>query len=110
MGFLDSLLRRKPTQDQFAKLFIAAVRQRGYSGDLAYKADEFRLLQGEGSYFNLHNAYHAYCNAPGGQRQGALQGFVSTLLSSGQAVPQSLAEARALLRPCLLYTSDAADE
>jgi len=101
MGFLDSLLRRKPTQDQFAKLFIAAVRQRGYSGDLAYKADEFRLLQGEGSYFNLHNAYHAYCNAPGGQRQGALQGFVSTLLSSGQAVPQSLAEARALLRPVI---------
>ena len=53
MGFLDSLLRRKPTQDQFAKLFIAAVRQRGYSGDLAYKADEFRLLQGEGSYLSL---------------------------------------------------------
>ena len=42
MGFLDSLFRRKPTQDQFATLFIAAVRQRGYTGELTYKADEFR--------------------------------------------------------------------
>ena len=38
MGFLDSLFRRKPTQDQFATLFIAAVRQRGYTGELTYKA------------------------------------------------------------------------
>lgn len=101
MGFLDSLFRRKPTQDQFATLFIAAVRQRGYTGELTYKADEFRLLHGDSAYFNLHNAYHAYCDARGGQRQGALQGYVSTLLSSGQAMPHSLAEARALLRPVI---------
>ena len=55
MGFLDSLFRRKPTQDQFATLFIAAVRQRGYTGELTYKADEFRLLHGDSAYFNLHN-------------------------------------------------------
>lgn len=101
MGLLDSLFRRKPTQDQFATLFIAAVRQRGFTGNLDYKADEFRLVHGEGSYFNLHNAYHAYCDAPGGQRQGALQGYVSTLLTSSQAHPASLAEARPLLRPVI---------
>ncbi|CAB3661147.1 hypothetical protein LMG1866_00556 [Achromobacter ruhlandii] len=101
MGFLDSLFRRKPTQDQFAALFIAAVRQRGFTGDLDYKADEFRLVHGEGSYFNLHNAYQAYCDAPGGQRQGALQGYVSTLLTSSQTRPASLAEARPLLRPVI---------
>ena len=101
MGLLDSLFRRKPTQDQFARLFIDAVRQRGYTGTLDYKADEFRLLHGEGSYFNLHNAYNAYCEARSGQRQGALQGYVSTLLTSDQARPASLAEARPLLRPVI---------
>ncbi|WZB64703.1 hypothetical protein WJ971_16810 [Achromobacter xylosoxidans] len=101
MGLLDSLFRRKPTQDQFARLFIDAVRQRGYTGALDYKADEFRLLHGEGSYFNLHNAYNAYCEARSGQRRGALQGYVSTLLTSDQARPASLAEARPLLRPVI---------
>lgn len=101
MGLLDSLFRRKPTQDQFARLFIDAVRQRGYTGTLDYKADEFRLLHGEGSYFNLHNAYNAYCEARSGQRQGALQGYVSTLLTSDQTRPASLAEARPLLRPVI---------
>ena len=101
MGFLDALLRRKPTQEQFAALFIAAARQRGFRGELNYKADEFQLLHGEGSYFNLHNAYNAYCDAPGGQRQGALQGYVSTLLTSSQTHPASLAEARPLLRPVI---------
>ncbi|MGE8658878.1 MAG: hypothetical protein ACN6O8_19220 [Achromobacter sp.] len=101
MGFLDALLRRKPTQEQFAALFIAAARQRGFRGELGYKADEFQLLHGAGSYFNLHNAYNAYCDAPGGQRQGALQGYVSTLLTSSQTHPASLAEARPLLRPVI---------
>lgn len=98
MGFLDALFRRKPSPDQFAKLFVAAARQQGFKDELSYKADEFRLLLGEGSFFNLHNAYHAYCATRGTERKRALQNFVSALSSSKDATPQSLAEARPLLR------------
>ncbi|CAB3696668.1 hypothetical protein [Achromobacter piechaudii] len=98
MGFFDTLFRRKPTQDQFAKLFVEAARRQGFEGDLSYKADEFRLLLGEGSFFNLHNAYHAYCNTQGAQQKRALQGFVSALASSKQLTPQQASVARPMLR------------
>jgi len=88
MGFFDSLFRRKPSPDQFAKLFVAAARREGFANALTYKSDEFRLLLGEGSYFNLHNAYHAYCNTRGADQKRALQGFVSALSSSTQGTPQ----------------------
>jgi len=98
MGFFDSLFRRKPSPDQFAKLFVAAARREGFSNALTYKADEFRLLLGEGSYFNLHNAYHAYCNTRGAEQKRALQGFVSALSSSTQGTPQQASVARPMLR------------
>ncbi|MGV2862171.1 hypothetical protein [Achromobacter sp. ESBL13] len=98
MGFLDTLFRRRPTPDQFAKLFVAAARKQGFEGDLTYKADEFRLLLGEGSFFNLHNAYHVYYNTRGAQQQRALQGFVSALASSKQSTPQQATVARPMLR------------
>ncbi|MDX3986384.1 MAG: hypothetical protein QHC88_14115 [Achromobacter sp.] len=98
MGFFDTLFRRRPTPDQFAKLFVAAARKQGFEGDLTYKADEFRLLLGEGSFFNLHNAYHAYYNTRGAQQQRALQGFVSALASSKQSTPQQATVARPMLR------------
>lgn len=98
MGFFDTLLRRKPSQDQFAKLFVAAARRQGFVNDVTYKADEFRLLLGEGSFFNLHNAYHAYCNTRGAEQRRALQGFVSALASSTQGTPQQAAVARPMLR------------
>jgi len=98
MGFLDTLFRRTPSPDQFAKLFVAAARKQGFEGDVTYKADEFRLLLGEGSYFNLHNAYHAYCNTQGAQQKRALQGFASALAGSKQATPQHATVIRPMLR------------
>jgi len=101
MGFLDFLFRRKPSPDQFAKLFVAAARHEGFTDALTYKADEFRLLLGEGSYFNLHNAYHAYCNTRGAEQTRALRGFVSALSSSTQGTPQQASVARPMLRPVI---------
>jgi len=101
MGFFDTLFRRKPSPDQFATLFVAAARRQGFDGDVTYKADEFRLLLGEGSFFNLHNAYHAYCNTRGSEQKRALQGFVSALASSTQTTPQQAAQARPMLRPVI---------
>lgn len=98
MGFLDSLFRRTPTQDQFAKLFAEAARREGFDDELTYKADEFRLLWAKGSFFNLHNAYRAYCDSKGVQRQHALQRYVFALASSGQGTPQQMSEVRPLLR------------
>ncbi|MFD4838305.1 hypothetical protein ACFWP0_12440 [Achromobacter sp. NPDC058515] len=98
MGFFDSFFRRKPTQDQFAKLFVNAARQQGFDAELQYKADEFRLLLAEGSFFNLHNAYHAYCGNKGAERERALQRYVCALASSTQGTPQQASEVRPLLR------------
>ncbi|WP_241754625.1 hypothetical protein [Cupriavidus basilensis] len=101
MGFFDSLFLRKPPPDRFAALFIAAARRQGFEGRLDFNADEFRLEHGRNAFFNLHNAYRAYCEAPGAQRDKALHGFVATLCSSGQATPALLSEARPMLRPLI---------
>jgi hypothetical protein len=101
MGFLDVLLRRKPSPDAFAALFIAAAQRRGFDAALNYNAAEFRLEHGHNAVFNLHHAYRAYCTSDKAQRDNALQGFVATLCSSQQAAPEHLSQARAMLRPLI---------
>ena len=101
MGFFDSLFLRKPPPDRFAAYFIAAARRQGFEGRLEFNADEFRLEHGRNAFFNLHNAYRAYCETRGAQRDKALHSFVATLCSSGQATPALLSEAGPMLRPLI---------
>lgn len=101
MGFLDVLLRRKPSPDAFAALFIAAAQRRGFDAALNYNAEEFRLEYGHNAVFNLHHAYRAYYTSDKTQRDKALQGFVATLCSCQQSAPEHLSQARAMLRPLI---------
>ena len=101
MGFLASLLGRKPSPDAFAALFIGAVKGRGFDASLNYNPDEFRLEFGDNAVFNLHHAYHAYCSSDKASRETAINGFVATLCASQQAAPEHLSEARAMLRPLI---------
>jgi uncharacterized protein YtpQ (UPF0354 family) len=65
MGFLSRLFGKPsapPTQDQFAKMAMAAIRKAGEKGRILYDKEEFRLRrpQREGSCLFLGNAYQEY--------------------------------------------------
>ncbi len=62
--------------------------------------ENFRLLISEGSYFNLHNVYHAFQQAPRGERHGVIAKFVDGMLNPPD-VPATFDEARPLLLPAL---------
>ncbi|MDE1180202.1 hypothetical protein [Paraburkholderia sp.] len=99
MGFIDSLFRRKPSPDAFAALFIAAAKRDGFVEPLHYNRAEFRLEHSHNAVFNLHHAYRAYCENQRNERDLALRGFVATLSACRVTAPDSLADARAMLRP-----------
>lgn len=98
-AILGNLFKDKPDQDRFARKFMDAVRSNGYPHELAYEADTFRIRHANGSYFNLHNAYHAYMSAPRGQQRKALQSFSSLLGIHEKDEAMSWEQARPLLRP-----------
>lgn len=100
-ALMDRLFKDKPTPDKFARKFMDAVRANGYTGAQHYEADTFRVCRDDGGYFNLHNAYHAYLNAPRGQQQQALQAF--TQLVDSQKLDEAMTpeQARPLLRPLI---------
>ncbi|WP_017904541.1 DUF1444 family protein [Pseudomonas asplenii] len=98
---LGKLFNRPLTEEGFAQKFIQAVRQAGYGGNLEYVADEFRLLHGDGGYFNLHNAFRDYQKADKPQKAAVLNGYVATLLSSKNKTPQTFEQVRSTLRPVI---------
>ncbi|TBU97562.1 DUF1444 domain-containing protein [Phytopseudomonas dryadis] len=98
-ALFDRLFKRTPSPERFARLFIAAARKAGYRGELEFEPDEFRVSHDNGSFFNLHNAYHAYNKAGRAERDNVLQGFASTLMSAGATSDLDFEQARPLLRP-----------
>lgn len=99
-NLLDKWFKDTPDNDAFAAKFIAAARRAGITQPMRYDAGMFRIEVGEGSYFNLHNAHHAYLNAARGQQQQALDIFTRNLQPQ-QDGPQGWEEVRPLLRPVI---------
>jgi hypothetical protein len=62
--------------------------------------ENFRLLISEGNYFNLHNVYHAFRNAPRKERDSVMVQFVEGMLNP-PAVPLTFEEVKPLLLPAL---------
>lgn len=98
---LGKLFNRPLTEKGFAQTFIQAVRRAGYGGHLQYVPDEFRLLHGDGGYFNLHNAFRDYQRADKPHRAAVLNGYVATLLSAKDKTPQTFEQIRPALRPVI---------
>ncbi|WP_397458400.1 DUF1444 family protein [Pseudomonas asplenii] len=98
---LGKLFNRPLTEEGFARKFIQTARQAGLSDELEYVPDEFRLLHGNGGYFNLHNAFRDYQNADKPQKDAVLKGYVATLLSSKNKTPQTFVQIRTSLRPVI---------
>lgn len=99
-ALLDRFFKDKPDRDAFARLYMASVRKRLGERTMVYERDEFRILGDNGSFFNLHNAYHAYVRAPRGQQRETLEVF-SRLFGQHNQEDLTLDRARPLLRPIL---------
>ncbi len=76
-ALFDKLFNRKPSADAFAKLFLDALRARGYRDALTYLPDEFRFADQRGRIINLHNAYHAYTTADRHGRAEVLRSYAA---------------------------------
>lgn len=100
-NLLDKTFNRPVTEDEFAQKFIKAAREAGYSDDLQYSPDEFRISHGDSGYFNLHNAFRDYQNADKPKKPEVLNGYVATLLRYKKNAPQTFEQIRPLLRPVI---------
>ncbi|WP_433886871.1 hypothetical protein [Pseudomonas vranovensis] len=101
-ALFDTLFKRTPTEEGFARTFIKAARAGGYAEPLDYQADDFRLRYGAGSYFNLHNAYRDYLNADKGRKTEVLNSYLRGLIDSrNSTAAQPLEQVRPLLRPVI---------
>jgi uncharacterized protein YtpQ (UPF0354 family) len=99
ISLIDKIFNRPLTQDAFAKKFIDSARKAGVGETLVFEKNDFRVRHGNGSYFNLHNAFRDYQNADKAQKAAALNGYVSTLLEAGQRTGTTFEKVRAQLRP-----------
>ncbi|MGB3127624.1 MAG: DUF1444 family protein [Pseudomonas sp.] len=100
-SLLDKIFSRPLTQEGFAKKFIESARKAGYSEAMDFQASEFRIRHNNGSYFNLHNAFHDYQNGDKTQKVAILNGYVSTLLVPGQRTGTVFENVKAQLRPVI---------
>lgn len=101
-ALFDTLFKRTPTEEGFARTFIKAARAGGYAEPLEYLADDFRLRYGDNSYFNLHNAYHDYLNADKARKAEVLNSYLRALIDTrNSTAAQPLEQVRALLRPVI---------
>ncbi|MCM2459116.1 DUF1444 family protein [Pseudomonas sp. CG7] len=100
-SLLDKILSRPLTQEGFAKKFIESARKAGYSEAMDFQTSEFRIRHNNGSYFNLHNAFRDYQNGDKTQKVAILNGYVSTLLASGQRTGTVFENVKAHLRPVI---------
>ncbi len=100
-SLLDKIFSRPLTQEGFAKKFIESARKAGYSEAMDFQAGEFRIRHNNGSYFNLHNAFRDYQNGDKAEKVAILNGYVSTLLVSGQKKETVFEDVKAQLRPVI---------
>ncbi|CRM68041.1 DUF1444 family protein [Pseudomonas sp. 58 R 3] len=100
-SLLDKFFNRPLTDEAFAKKFMDSTRKAGFSENLNFEKNEFRIRHGDGSYFNLHNAFRDYQNADKAQKSAVLTGYVSTLLEAGRKTETVFDNVKAQLRPVI---------
>lgn len=88
------------TPARFAHKFVTVMQEADPGRKLVLDLENFRVLKGEGDYINLHNAYHAYRQAPRKQREQAVAQFVHSILNV-PVQPVTFAAVKPLLMPAL---------
>lgn len=99
MGFLHRLFG-KPTRDDFAQMYIKAIRASGDDRPIDYDPKEFKLtIQGTDFVSFLGNIYEEYLNTPRADRAQHLLRLIGAFQTTEQDLPDSLEKARDLLLP-----------
>jgi hypothetical protein len=99
VAWLDFLFR-PPSRDNFAKLVMAELRQKGKTQALKYDADKFMIERADEGFVNLANLYHEYCQAPRAQRSKVLDRFIRGCLgTTGFELPEDFADINPDLLP-----------
>ena len=68
MGFLNRLLNRPPSRDQFANLLLKRIRQSGDQRPIEYNAEQFQFRRGKSQISFLGNVYQEYLRCEPGER------------------------------------------
>ncbi|WP_095093668.1 DUF1444 family protein [Pseudomonas sp. Irchel 3A5] len=103
-NLFNSLFNRPLTKDQFAEHLIEAAREKGFTGPLEYRPEEFRIEHGDNSYLNLHNAFDEYQNADKTEKPQIVARYVTAFIhasSAPSASSRTFEDTRALLRPVI---------
>jgi uncharacterized protein YtpQ (UPF0354 family) len=98
VSFLDKLFSKKPQREEFAKIAMAALRQRGLN-DLNFEPSNYSIRLGSADKtFFLDNAYADYCAASKEERASCLQRYISAFVDSS-AQPRNYDSAKSQLMP-----------
>lgn len=107
MGLFDFFFR-PPSQDQFAKLFIDALRRAGISEPLSYDQANGRIVIGDaqsGQSIFVVNFYREYLSLPRSARKQHLADRAKMLAARDVECPDDFETARENLRPKLWVRS-----
>ncbi|TFW32024.1 hypothetical protein [Massilia horti] len=88
------------TPERFARKIGKSMQATKPGLKLVLDLENFRLRISESDYFNLHNAYHAFKNAPRKEREKVMAQFVEGMLNPPVA-PLTFEEVRSFLLPVL---------
>jgi uncharacterized protein YtpQ (UPF0354 family) len=91
------------SQDEFAQLVIARLRETGIAGEIAYDPEEFQIqVTGETqSTLFLNNAYQEYCSISPENRHKALRRFVRGWLDAHKPAPEEYADIQPDILPAV---------
>jgi len=99
VAWLDFLFG-PPSRDNFAKLVMAELQQKGKSQTLKYDPEKFMIERADEGFVNLANLYHEYCQAPRAQRSKVLDRFVRGCLgTTGFELPEDFGDINPDLLP-----------
>jgi hypothetical protein len=99
VAWLDFLFG-PPSRDNFAKLVMAELLQKGKAQTLKYDRDKFMIERANEGFVNLANLYHEYCQAPRAQRSKVLDRFVRGCLgTTGFELPEDFGDINPDLLP-----------
>lgn len=93
----------QPSQDDFAKVVIARLREVGVTGEISYDPDEFQISvagEKETTLF-LHNTYREYSTVSSEDRPQVLRRFVRAWLQAHKSPPEEYADIQPDILPAV---------
>jgi hypothetical protein len=101
MGFLDRILKRPLSQDDFARLLLKRIRASGDARPVEYDAEKFQLKKSESWVSYLGNIYQEYQRLEPDEREQLIRRFLTMWHTTDLPVPEEFDLVKADLLPAL---------